>query len=335
MPDHLAFDTLQRFSAIRKVAGDLGLAFEEVGSSGRHLLDVGGFPASLSDFLPREIACHTVDRFECDREDYTVGTGLELPFDDASFPMAVACDTLEHVPPGDRERFVSEMARVSSRWVLICGPLQSAAVERAEAGLAELHQKCHGESHRWLSEHRAYGLPSARALAAQLAPLGSIALRANGWLPNWTLMMGLSFLDEFFSAAPPGSENPGAALSDSYGALREKYGPDDAEPAYRYLLLLDKKGHPAPASAVVETLPPALRDEAHESPEIRFLVSLLLQHLDGLSERFAPLTELGEEGVERGYAEQLEKSLSLAERSIEELESRHRPSGGGKNARAK
>jgi hypothetical protein len=316
----LAFDTLQRFAAIRSLVADVELQFQEPGPEGYHLLDVGGYPGALADFLAPGVATLTLDRPECDRPDYKRGTGAELPFESGAFPMALASDTLEHIPPDERRRFLSELARVSSRFVLAAGPLRSALANRAEAGLSELYERCHGESHRWLSEHRALGLPGADLIADAWAPLGSLTIRTNGCLPNWTLMMGLSFLDEHFAAAPPGSENPGSRLSRQYVRLREKHGSDDSEPAYRCLVLLDKRGEPQALDKALASFPAAARGEP-ETPSERFALELLLEHLQGLAERFAPRAEMSPAAIERGYAEQLEKALRLAEQSTEALSS--------------
>jgi hypothetical protein len=144
-------------------------------------------------------------------------------------------------------------------------------------------------------------------------------VRSNGYLPDWTLLMGLTFLDEHLAAAPEGFRNPGEVLGDRYRELRERHGPDDARPAYRHLVLLDKQGA-APTSR--EEAMQAFPEECvadHEPAEVRFLLKLQVALLYSLAERFAPRAELGEAGIEKGYAEQLERALKLAEGEIERL----------------
>jgi len=52
--------------------------------------------------------------------EFVAGTGDRLPFADGEFEAATAMEVLEHVP--DPEAVLAEMARVSSRWVLVSVP---------------------------------------------------------------------------------------------------------------------------------------------------------------------------------------------------------------------
>jgi ubiquinone/menaquinone biosynthesis C-methylase UbiE len=52
--------------------------------------------------------------------EFIAGTGDRLPFADGEFEAATAMEVLEHVP--DPEAVLAEMARVSSRWVLVSVP---------------------------------------------------------------------------------------------------------------------------------------------------------------------------------------------------------------------
>jgi 2-polyprenyl-3-methyl-5-hydroxy-6-metoxy-1,4-benzoquinol methylase len=60
------------------------------------------------------------ERRDCANLQFAVGTGDTLPFGDAEFELSSAMEVLEHVP--DPEVVVSEMARVSSRWLLASVP---------------------------------------------------------------------------------------------------------------------------------------------------------------------------------------------------------------------
>jgi 2-polyprenyl-3-methyl-5-hydroxy-6-metoxy-1,4-benzoquinol methylase len=51
---------------------------------------------------------------------FVAGTGDQLPFRDGEFEAATAIEVLEHVP--DPEAVLAEMARVSSRWMLVSVP---------------------------------------------------------------------------------------------------------------------------------------------------------------------------------------------------------------------
>ena len=51
---------------------------------------------------------------------FIAGSGDRLPFPDGEFDAATAMEVLEHVP--DPEAVLAEMARVSSRWILVSVP---------------------------------------------------------------------------------------------------------------------------------------------------------------------------------------------------------------------
>jgi 2-polyprenyl-3-methyl-5-hydroxy-6-metoxy-1,4-benzoquinol methylase len=51
---------------------------------------------------------------------FVAGSGDRLPFGDGEFDAATAMEVLEHVP--DPEAVLAEMARVSSRWILVSVP---------------------------------------------------------------------------------------------------------------------------------------------------------------------------------------------------------------------
>jgi len=52
----------------------------------------------------------------------TIGNVLDLPYEDKSFDMAVAFETLEHLPFEDVRTALEEMARVSRRYVIFSVP---------------------------------------------------------------------------------------------------------------------------------------------------------------------------------------------------------------------
>lgn len=67
------------------------------------------------------VPVHTLD-FDARLEPDTVGSVLELPFDDGAFDMAVCFETLEHLPFDTFEPALKELRRVARRWVLISLP---------------------------------------------------------------------------------------------------------------------------------------------------------------------------------------------------------------------
>lgn len=92
--------------------------------AGLRALDVGsggGFLAEEFDTLgcrvtgvdPSEVSIETARRHAAEtgrRIDYLVGSGEQLPVDDASFDLVYCCDVLEHV--SDLDKVIAETARV-------------------------------------------------------------------------------------------------------------------------------------------------------------------------------------------------------------------------------
>jgi SAM-dependent methyltransferase len=100
-----------------------------------------------------------------------VGLGGALPFRDRAFDMVVSLDTLEHVPAGERARFVADLARVCRRGVVLaapCGPLARAAERVLDGWYARLGIS----TPPWLAEHLRERLPDRAEIEAAVASLG-------------------------------------------------------------------------------------------------------------------------------------------------------------------
>jgi hypothetical protein len=144
----------------------------------RLVLDEGGRPtASLLD-----VGCGP-HGFSCVDEDVPF-VGLEVaytrpvapsmiavkappgrfPFADASFDTVISLDTLEHVPPGDRRGFVSELARVAARRVIVACP--STAGAPVDELLRVMFTRAGMALPDWLNEHDEHGLPAEEDIAA-------------------------------------------------------------------------------------------------------------------------------------------------------------------------
>lgn len=86
------------------------------------ILEIGVGNGFLSRYLRHEgLNVHTLDH-DPDLEPDTVGSVLELPFEDDHFDMAVAFQVLEHLPWETFEVALSELRRVSKRWVIVSLP---------------------------------------------------------------------------------------------------------------------------------------------------------------------------------------------------------------------
>jgi len=108
--------------------------------------------------------------------------------------VVVSVDKLEHVPPEERERFISELVRVSRDCVVLAAPFADADVLVAEQLLYNFVKNELGYSHECLKEHLKYGLPCWEDIESFLKAKGlRYSAIPNGYLYNWLFMMLVSF----------------------------------------------------------------------------------------------------------------------------------------------
>lgn len=87
-----------------------------------NVLEVGIGAGFLHRYLrTRTVNVHTLD-FDARLEPDTVGSVLELPFEDKQFDLVCCYETLEHLPWTDFDKAVAELRRVARRWVLLSLP---------------------------------------------------------------------------------------------------------------------------------------------------------------------------------------------------------------------
>jgi hypothetical protein len=270
----LPFDQSGRHRAARDVA-ELIRALE--GPARLAVLDVGGYPGLSARFLPADWLV-VVDPTDASGAPslaaaYLRGSGLALPFQDASFDLVLSLDSLEHVPAADRPRYLAELLRVARRYVLLLAPFASPATEQAEALLFEyVKLALHGE-HQQLREHRDCGLPDLEATVAALAG-GGAACSAfpSGYLYHWLPLMLLKH--HLLSLDPEAGVH--AALDGWYNA-RES-GADRQLPAYRWGVLASKAGETAVLRTAAERFAPPPPDPAGElvaRQDLQLVLSLL------------------------------------------------------------
>lgn len=187
----LPFDQYQRY----KLVADL---VERVrpGKRPLRILDVGGRTALLRKFLPDD-RVELVDVEVSNERDLVLGSGGALPFLDGSFDVVAAFDTLEHVPPEFREDFVRECARVAGRHVILAGPYRTPEVDEAEEILVGFMDDKLGVKHRYLAEHREYGLPVRAQTEQWLGDAGGRVMSVgHANLDRWLVLMCLElYLD--------------------------------------------------------------------------------------------------------------------------------------------
>jgi chromosome segregation ATPase len=196
------------------------------------ILDVGGAPGHLKKFLPRDRII-VLDREAGGGEGIElVGDGRQLPFADRAVDVVVSLDTLEHLSGRQRPGLLRELARVSDDAVLISAPFGGPQTEEAESILQGFLRHRLKMEHRFLDEHAQHGLPEREAVERALSRhLGPVVALPNGCLDRWLMLMALSFYLDVDPSLTDLKRQVSAYFNRNY------YRSDNAEPAYRYLLV--------------------------------------------------------------------------------------------------
>ena len=118
-PEHYArrrYDSRERFMSYWHQADQILRREPE------QLLEIGIGNGFLCRYLrSKDCHVHTLD-FDERLEPDTVGSVLEMPFDDGAFDLVACYETLEHLPWESFAPALREMKRVARRWVLISLP---------------------------------------------------------------------------------------------------------------------------------------------------------------------------------------------------------------------
>ncbi len=190
-PKDLPFDQYQRYNTLAETVESL--------RTGKPLrvLDVGGYleGGGQSGFIPAEVFLPGDEITVIDVKfngpgRYVVGSGWLLPFRDRVFDVVSAMDTLEHIPTHRRAQFVAECVRVSSRGIVIAGPVRHPLTELAEQILDQTIRRLFKTPHPALLEHLTFGLPSIEEIKEWFDDTGVDTIDfPDGYLPNWLFMM--------------------------------------------------------------------------------------------------------------------------------------------------
>jgi hypothetical protein len=222
----LPFDQYQRY----RLVADLLDRLRE-GDRPLQVLDVGGRTAVLRDFLKQD-AITLVDMEASGEKRLVLGDGCLLPFQDESFDVVAAFDTLEHIRPARRKKFVRECWRVTRKWTVIAGPYRTGPVEAAENTLERFMSKKLRVDHRYLREHIEYRLPLRAEVESQLAGLGGEVLSVgHGNLDRWLALMCMSMYMD--------SDAHLRSLAKRFFRFYNKhlYSSDHASPVYRHVIV--------------------------------------------------------------------------------------------------
>ncbi len=224
----LAFDHYQRYRFAAQI-------LPHIAPGAKHILDIGGALGQLPLFYP-DVDIVVID---CSWEDSPwscIYDGTKLPFDDSQFDAVVSIDTLEHVPPEQRQAFLREAARVSKDALLVSGPFHDPEVVQAEAALRDFAETQLELNDRFLHEHAEYQLPPVLLVSEELSQLGfSVMGLPNGYLPRWLAMQ----CAEFILGKSPESASAKARVNKLYNANYYKF--DNCTPAYRIAVIATRE----------------------------------------------------------------------------------------------
>ena len=224
----LPFDQYQRYrivaDAVEVLRGDGGPL---------RILDVGGGEGVILRFLSGDEVT-VLDLPDAEGMTGMVeGDATVLPFEDGSFDYVTSVDVYEHIEPGAREKYLSELRRTARKGVLLAAPFDSEMVRAAEQVANELHRSLYLAENVWLGKHAANGLPRLEEARKFFEERGdSVRVLPNGYIPHWLAMLCITFY-----GSKLGGESSG--LFDEITAFYNEfmYELDNAEPGYRHLLV--------------------------------------------------------------------------------------------------
>lgn len=234
----LPFDQYQRHRAATEI---LEIIKEETGKK-LNILDVGGYfknsqgedTSPLKEFLPQEEIV-VLDKVPCRLSNYIRGDATVMPFHPESFDVVNCQDVLEHIPPGEREKFLDNLLRTSRYFIILGAPFRAENSELAEKILYEFIQKTLKGRHRELEEHIENGLPEFERVEAFLAGKKvSFCHFPSGYLSNWLLLMMI----KHFILSLPDSESLASMIDRFYN--KNFYESDQRPPSYRMMLVISK-----------------------------------------------------------------------------------------------
>lgn len=285
----LQFDLFERYTTVARAILVAKDEFEEGGGTGFTVLDVGGYPGHICDFLPG-VDITVLDTGELDKPFYVQGDATKLPFKDASFNVVTNMDVLEHIPPNLRRVVVSEIMRVCQDQVIISAPFKSEIVESAEALARESIKKIHGRENEWLKEHAEYGLPVLNEITGWITETGAeIAAIPMSRIDNWLLMI---LVNEYIVSLPE-PEPIHAMVNEFYNSLSLAGSGD--YPAYRHYVTAAKNGAPLPKITA------AAADATKTTPAEVFVKTELFINSIELREEIEKIVR-----TEQGYVETLQ-----------------------------
>ena len=150
-------DTFQRYKEAYRFIEEISTEREQLS-----LLDVGSNGAGFATYNYFENVHQTnidIAKFPTEvikaypHVNFLTFNGYDFPFSDQQFDITISSDTLEHVPPQKRERFITQILRITNQFVIFTFPVKSSTVVEKLLYYGTL------KISKFLKEHIEYGLP--------------------------------------------------------------------------------------------------------------------------------------------------------------------------------
>lgn len=161
----VTFDQYQRYKTISVIAEKIK-ANEKIEKL--KILEVGAnAQKNLGKFLKDEIFYTDIsmpEGFENDENFFVADATNLVEVKDNEYDIVVASDVFEHIPSDLREKFLTELYRVSKYAVVFCFPFFTEYTSEVEQRANRYYQTLYGEDYIWLYEHIANGLPDKKEI---------------------------------------------------------------------------------------------------------------------------------------------------------------------------
>jgi GT2 family glycosyltransferase len=278
----LPFDQYERYALTKRFA-DLVWPAEHPPV---RVLDVGGNSSPLKHLLPMQAVLladleppGTLRGLPLLHDGYVQSDGSRLPFADGTFDLVASHDTLEHVPQAARFNFLSELLRVSRRFVIVNGPVYHPQTVRAERLLARFVGERSTDEGRFIREHLQLGLPTRETIEGVFADHGADFVGvSNGRLAEW---LGMHLARQLTSLLP--SDRLGEGLDRAFNRV---LAPNDLGGlCYREAYLVAVRPEDAPLlSTIRERMAPRTQASAREPEILAEALTILEDYVESMPE---------------------------------------------------
>ncbi|NDD63248.1 MAG: hypothetical protein EBZ36_04620 [Acidobacteria bacterium] len=229
----MIFDQYSRYRACADLIRQTGFI------SGESVLDVGSGPdCLLGNFLP-EAKIVFVDPLitEPMRRGRFQGTADDERLDRLRFDCVVAVDVLEHIPPGERARFLSRLATMAEDSLVIGFPaIEAGSAPETDQAINSLYRQTYDQDYPWLDEHQRFRLPSLGATVTSLTQEGwHCQTLGHGHAPWLSELLGLTIC----AWEIPKLKDLVLAISERFN--RELYESDFRPPHYRHFIVATRQ----------------------------------------------------------------------------------------------